>query len=167
MQTLLFSFLMFVSFFTFAQDSIEDIALNLSIHSAIQDFNLQGDTPEELVKSYQQQVNGEGEIVLNATSVEPMDEMIWGTTDAKNFSEIIFSAIHFMDDDANAKNVIYSEKARKDIRQLLEDLQKTAVIYTWNPNGDSVCGQMLTTPVLIDPKTKRAYELNFYVVEGC
>lgn len=156
-----------VSFTAVAQDSIEDSALNLAIFAGIEGYALKGETPQQLIESFQQQVDGDGEIVLNAKSVEPIDEMIWGTTDAKNFSEVLFSAIHFMDNDANAKNIMYNESKREFIRQTLRDLQKTDVIYSWNPKGDSVCGQMLTTPVLIDPKTKKAYELNFYNIEGC
>jgi hypothetical protein len=171
MKALLVSLTMFVfstvSFSAVAGSSIEDAALNLAKFSGMQSYALTGETPQQLIESLQQQIVGEGEIVLNAKSVEPIDEMIWGTTDARNFSEVLFSAIHFMDDDAYPENVIYSETTRELIRKTLRELQTTDVIYSWNPIGTSSCGQMLTTPVLIDPKAKKAYEFNFYTVLGC
>ncbi len=169
MKTILFSLITICAFFASADIGSIATQLGTIAESGVNVYNLEGETLEQLAESLQYQVTEEkdDEIMLNYKNVESMDEFVWGTTDAKNFSDLLFSAIHFMDEDANANQVLYSEKELSTIQKLLSELKNTDVIYSWNPNGDSVCGQLLTTPVLIDVKTKTAYELNFYKIEGC
>lgn len=169
MKTILFSLITICAFF--ASADIASVATQLGgiAESGMNVYSLEGETLEQLAESLQYQVTEEkeNEIMLNYKNIQSMDEIVWGTTNAKNFSDLLFSAIHFMDDDANANQVLYSTKELSTIQKLLGELKNTDVIYSWNPNGDSVCGQLLTTPVLIDVKTKTAYELNFYKIEGC
>jgi hypothetical protein len=173
MKTILLTLITVLSFTTFANSDIAAIAKQLGAvaESGVSEYALEGGTLEELVKSLRFQITEEentaAEYFLNYKNVQTSDEYIWGTTDAQNFSDILFSAVHFMDDDASENKVLYSKKEISTIIELLKDLKSADVIYSWNPHGDSVCGEMLTTPILIDSKTKKAYEFNFYKIEGC
>ena len=169
MKTMLFSLVTFFCFFASADIASVATQLGTIAESGISVYQLEGETLQQLAESLQYQATEEkeNETILNYKNVQSMDEFVWGTTDAQNFSDLLFSAIHFMDDDANANQVLYSKTEISNIQKLLNELKNTDVVYSWNPNGDSVCGQLLTTPVLIDVKTKTAYELNFYKIEGC
>lgn len=168
--------LIFLSAFLFslsAQSStVEGLALQLGKMAAmgVTEHPLQGTSEKDLLFSYLHQVadlQEDNEIYVNHPSVELFDEYVYGTTDAKNFSSLITGAIHFMDEDALKGEAVYSQEKIASIQQILSQLQTHDVIYSWNPGGDSVCGMLLTTPVIIDSQTKKAYEFNFFKIEGC
>ncbi len=169
MKAIFFIFVTSISVFATASTASVATQLGAIAESGLNVYNLEGETTQQLVESLQFEATEENdkEIALNYENVQTMDEYVWGTTNATDFSDVIFAAIHFMDENSNANQVLYSKKEISLIKKLLGELKNTDIIYSWNPYGDSVCGQMLTTPVLIDPKTKTAYELNFYKIEGC
>jgi hypothetical protein len=152
--------------------SIASVMTEMGLHAqgGKTTYDLEGYNLAELVVSYAVQsgeVTDETTFIFDYKDVESADEVVYGTTDAKTFSQILFSAIHFMDNDALANEMLYSVDKRQRIDELLKELQSLQPIYSWNPVGDNVCGSSLTTPVVIDPQTKKAYELNFYKIEGC
>lgn len=157
----------------FAATTVQEQVQRLDAVSAgpLITFDLRGTNSQELIMSFVDQVaivNEETEFVFNYVHLEPMDEMAYGSTDAQTFSNLVFSAIHFMDDDAVTETEkVYSQPKLAVIRDALEQLKKLPVIYSWNPSGNTVCGSQLTTPVIIDPAQKKAYALDFYFIGGC
>ncbi len=134
-------------------------------------YDLRGGNPAELIMSFADQVTmvqQDTEFVFNYQYLETKDEMAYGSTDAKMFSNLIFSAIHFMDDDAETESEkVYSQQDLVVVRDALKQLESLPVIYSWDPNGNRVCGSSLTTPVIIDPAKKKGYALDFYFIGGC
>ncbi len=168
-----FLFVLLFSTSVFANGaSVADLAAQLGKIAAmgVTEYQVQGSGEKDLLLSYLNQtvdLNEDSEIYFNHSSIELFDEFVFGTTDAKNFSSIITGAIHFMDEDAIASEVMYPQSSLALIKEILAQLQKHNVIYSWNPSGDYVCGMMLTTPVLIDPQTQKAYEFNYFKIAEC
>ncbi|MBY0384394.1 hypothetical protein K2X05_04475 [bacterium] len=171
MKSLFISVVFFFSTSVFAKADIATLADQLGKISAsgVVVYELDGSTPEELVMSLSEKTKAYAEeVFLDYKDVEGSGEARWGTTDAKTFLNIVFAGIHFMDDNANADQALYSDEDRQEVRAFLAELKNTDVIYSWNPGSEHVCGESLTSPVLIDPQTKKAYEINFYDIEpGC
>lgn len=152
--------------------SVRQIAVDLAGVSAhdLVIYDLKGETVAELVRSYAEQSSGsekeDADFYFNYKYVEFEDEVVYGTTDSNTFQQILFSAIHFMDNNANVGKEVYDSAKLSKITSSLKDLESLSVIYSWNPLGDNVCASFFTTPVLIDSENKKAYELNFYDLTG-
>lgn len=145
--------------------SVQELAV--IAENGMTEYDLTGETLAAMVYSYAEQVadvEEDTEFIFNYDQVNETDEMVFGSTDANRFMNLVFSGIYYMDEESEE---MYSKVEREKIKNTLKQLESTDVIYSWNPYGDSVCGTMFTTPVIIDPKAKKAYELNFYKFEGC
>lgn len=169
MKSLFVSAVLFFSNSVFANEDIGDLAKQLAEISAsgMREYTLTGDGAADLVRSYVEESVGleeDTEFLFDSKDISETDESVYGTTDAKVFLNLLFSAVHYMDE---GNDVLYPQEAQQKIKNILKDLKSTPVIYSWNPNGASVCGTFFTTPVLIDPQAKKAYEINFYKFEGC
>lgn len=169
MKSLLISTVFFFSTSVFANTEIGDLAKKLAEISAsgMREYALTGDSVADLVRSYVEESAGleeDTEFLFDYKDISETDESVYGSTDAKAFFNLLFSAVYYMDE---ANELLYPQEVRQKIESILKDLKSTPVIYSWNPNGASVCGTFFTTPVLIDPKAKKAYEINFYKFEGC
>ncbi len=143
------------------------LELGLIAESGVVEYTVEGETLAALVYSYAQQVvtiEEDTEFIFDYKDVSENDEFVFGTTDANRFMNLLFSAVYYMDEEGDQ---LYSQDEREKIKDILKSLESAQVIYSWNPNGDSVCGTAFTTPVLIDPQAKKAYEFNFYKFEGC
>jgi hypothetical protein len=171
MKLIFFLFTLILSNPTWALTSQEikasALELGLIAESGVIEYDLQGETLAALVYSYAQQVGTieeDTEFIFDYKEVSENDEFVFGTTDANRFMNLLFSAVYYMDEESEQ---LYSQDERQKIKDVLKRLESAQVIYSWNPNGDSVCGTSFTTPVLIDPQAKKAYEFNFYKFEGC
>lgn len=131
---------------------------------------LKGTTPEELVLSFLEAIEYEVEegekVQLNLDDVYTADETRFGTTSVDQFSSLMYAAIEYMDENAvmngEEDTRMYPKSKQDKVDRAVKLLEKEKVIFSWNPVGASVCGMTFTTVVVIDPKTKKAYEFNFY-----
>lgn len=129
---------------------------------------LSGNTQEEMFQSLLEFLEFDGDvddIEMSATEVEMGESMTYGTAlNAVVASDIAVNAMYQFDPELETT---YDQAKIDRVEAIFKELAKTKAGYSWNPHGDSVCGVIFTSPIIIDYEAKEAYEINFYGFEGC